>query len=280
MAVIEQGLDGVRVQVDDDAGDAVLGQAFMQPPAYGAVAADDGVVLDSLHARDHGFHAEAFPFCLQARNAHQQGGELPRRLHQQGRHAHGDGGNGVHIGGHQRRNGGDFLHEGDEHQGEFPYVGQRGGGHDAHAAGDFQEACGHDAGHEFDREDKGGEGRHMADVLPQVVNVNQQPGGNEEDGQEKVLEGEHFTEDAVAVVGAADEKPGGEGPQRNAQAQQAGEHGDAGTDGEDHQGEELPALGPGHGQHDAREQVVADQPCGPQEAVSYTHLTLPTIAEV
>ena len=30
------------------------------------------------------------------------------------------------------------LGEGDEHQGEFPYVGQRGGGHDAHAAGDFQ----------------------------------------------------------------------------------------------------------------------------------------------
>ena len=166
MAAVEQGFDGVRIQVDNDAGDAVLGQAFMKPPAYGAVAANDGMVPDAFHACDQGFHVEAFPFCFQPGNAHQQRGEFPCRLHQQRSHAHGDGGNGVNVGGHQRRDGGYFLHERDEHQGKFPHIGECGGGHDAHAPGNFQEACGCKAGYEFDREDKGGEGRHLADVFP------------------------------------------------------------------------------------------------------------------
>ena len=75
------------------------------------------------------------------------------RLHQQRSHAHGDGGNGVNVGGHQRRDGGYFLHERDEHQGKFPHIGECGGGHDAHAPGNFQEACGCKAGYEFDREE-------------------------------------------------------------------------------------------------------------------------------
>lgn len=83
------------------------------------------------------------------------------------------------------------------------------------------------AGHEFDGENEGGENDYVADVFPQVVNIDQQSRGNEENGEEKVLERKHFAENPVAVIGAADEKPGGERSQLYAQSQQAGEHGDA-----------------------------------------------------
>ncbi|KAF1060876.1 MAG: hypothetical protein GAK39_06079 [Variovorax sp.] len=255
----------VGIEVERHVGDALALEDACQVLAAAAVAADDHVArgVDRL-ARDRG-HLQRL---LQPVAGHQLAHDRVAVHHDEGRGQHRQHHRGQHRVGQPRRQQAALLCQRQQHEAELAGLRQVEAGAQRHARGRAQAAREQRHQAELEQQRHQQQHRHQQPALDHDVPVERHAHGDEEQAQQHVVEGADVGLDLVLVFGLRDQHARDEGAQRQAQARELGEPGQAQRDQQHVEDEQLLAAPPRHEReppaHHARAAIEqhADQQAG------------------